>query len=514
MISTNLKYIIISILVFSLNIGLQATEKLSVADVFTNSMVLQRDAKVKIWGNAANNTEIVVEFNHQLKKTKAKDGKWMITLQAMPFGGPYEMEISAGNDQIKLTDILIGDVWLAGGQSNMEFALRRESHASEEIPTANNPNIRYFKAPRKIYPTQEIEKQYWVKCTPETAGEMSAIAYYFARDIQRELNIPIGIIQAPFGGTTAEAWMSRELLVSNPNFKPIVARYDSVINNYRTNEYDSLYADFQNKTEAYNDSIKKGFKKAEKPEEPLGERNFRRPYALYYNMLKPLMPYTLKGIIFYQGESNTARGYQYRTLFPAMISEWRKGFEQGNLPFLFIQLPKFETKTREWEELREAQLLTSKKVKNTGMAVAFDQGNPKNIHPTDKKIVAHRLTQLALGKVYNRKIIYQGPDLKSMKINQNQIILSFNNIGGGLITSDGSLELKGFSICGLDGVFYPAKAIIVNNTVVLSSDSVPNPKNVRYAWANSMDINFFNKDGFPASPFRTDNFQLKSYNVN
>ncbi len=507
------KYTFISILVFGLSLSIQAAEKLSVGDIFTNSMVLQRDTKVKVWGEAPNNAEIVIQFNNQLKKTKTKDGKWVITLSSMPFGGPYEMEISSGNEKIKLSDILIGDVWLAGGQSNMEFALRREIHAAEEIPTANYPNIRYYKAPRKIYPTQEIDKQYWTACTPKTAGEMSAIAYYFARDIQREINIPIGIIQTPFGGTTAEAWMSRELLVSNPDFKPTVERYDSIIINYRSNEYDSLYGDFQQKTVAYNDSVKKGFKKAEKPEEPMGEKNFRRPYTLYYNMLLPLMPYTLKGILFYQGESNTARGYQYRSMFPALISEWRKDFAKGNLPFLFIQLPKFDTKTRDWAELREAQLLTSKKVKNTGMAVAYDQGNPKDIHPTDKRIVAHRLTQLALGKVYDRKIVYQGPDLKSVKTTKKQLILTFNNIGSGLVCADKSTELKGFSICAKDGLFYPAKAIIVNNTVILSSELVPNPKYVRYAWANSMDINFFNKEGFPASPFRTDNFQLKSFNV-
>lgn len=512
--SFKLKQITLLILISILSIGLQAAEKLSVADIFINSMVLQRDAKVKIWGKAENNSEITVAFNHQERKAKAKDGNWMISLDAMSFGGPFEMTISSGKEKIKFSDILIGDVWLAGGQSNMEFALRRDFHASEEIQKANYPNIRYYKAPRKIYPTQEIDKQYWTACTPETAGEISAIAYYFARDIQHELNIPIGIIQTPFGGTTAEAWMSRELLVSKPDFKPTVERFDSIINNYRTNEYDSLYSNFQNKTVAYNDSVKKGFKKAEKPEEPMGEKNFRRPYTLYYSMLKPLMPYTLKGILFYQGESNTARGYQYRKLFPALISEWRKGFAQGNLPFLFIQLPKFDTKTREWAELREAQLLTSRKVKNTGMVVVYDQGNPKDIHPTDKRVVAYRLTQLALGKVYNRIIVYQGPDLKSMKIKRNEIVLSFNNIGSGLIASDGNLDLKGFTICGADGVFYPANAIIENNKVIVSSELVPNPKYVRYAWTNSMDINFFNKEGFPASPFRTDNFQLKSFNIN
>lgn len=502
-------YIVIISLVLGMNMQMQAAEKLAVAAVFTHHMVLQRDAKVMVWGNAANDGEITLVFNGQTLTTKAKNGEWMIRLAPMSFGGPYQMKISAGNETILLTDILLGDVWLVGGQSNMEFPLRRETHAAEEIPCANHPTIRYYKAPRKIYASQYIEPQQWTVCTPETAGEISAIAFYFARDIQRELNVPIGIVQTPFGGTTAEAWMSRSALVSNPDFKATVERYDSLVNNYGKGEYDSLYNDFTQKMLVYNQGSKKG----EKPTEPMGEKNFRRPYTLFENMLKPLMPFSLKGILFYQGESNTARGHQYRTLFPAMISEWRKGFGQGNLPFLFVQLPKFETKTREWAELREAQLLANQKIKNTGMVVAYDQGNPKDIHPTDKKTVAHRLTQLTLGKVYGQKIIFQGPALKLAKRNKNKLILTFHHVGSGLITSDKNDEVKGFSICGVDGVFYPAHAEIVNNKIIVFAHEVLRPEFVRYAWANSMDINLFNREGFPASPFRTDNFQLKSFNV-
>lgn len=247
----------------------------------------------------------------------------------------------------------------------------------------------------------------------------------------------------------------------------------------------------------------------------MGKWNFRRPVGLSETMLNVVSPYTLKGFIFYQGESNTARGAQYRKLFPAMIKEWRASWGQGDIPFLFVQLPRFETKTRYWNELREAQYLTSLHVKNTGMAVAFDQGNPKDIHPIVKDTVGWRLAQMALGKVYGKKIVYQGPEFrKKTKTRDGSLLLEFANAGTGIIVKDGSSSLSGFMVAGKDGQFYPAEAVIVdNNRVRVKSNQVNDPVDVSYLWVNSGYINFFNKEGFPALPFRTDKYRLETEGV-
>ena len=247
----------------------------------------------------------------------------------------------------------------------------------------------------------------------------------------------------------------------------------------------------------------------------MGKWNFRRPVGLSETMLSAACPYTLKGFIFYQGESNTARGAQYRKLFPAMIKEWRTSWGQGDIPFLFVQLPRFETKTRYWNELREAQYLTSLRVKNTGMAVAFDQGNPKDIHPIVKDTVGWRLAQLALGKVYGKKTIYQGPEFKKLsKAGNGSLLLDFINTGTGIIAKDGAASLSGFMVAGKDGKFYPAEAVIVSNSQVrVSSEQVQAPIDVRYLWVNSANPNFFNREGFPACPFRTDSYRLETEGV-
>lgn len=499
----------ISLLAFSVN-------GFSVADVFTDHMVLQRNAKVKIWGEAADGSQVSIRFNGQIQETKAVKGKWLIDLRTGEAGGPYEMEVISGNNKVCFKDVFIGDVWLAGGQSNMEFPLRRVKNAQMEINLADYPQIRYYKVPRKFYPGHKVAKAGWNVCSSETAPEFAAIAYYFARNIHKELNIPIGIIQIPVGGTTVEAWSSRGLLMSDKDFRPIVEYYDSIVDSYKLiGGYEKIYDRYVKALAEYN-GLNAGQKKyIDKPVEPMGAFNFRRPIGLSENMLNTVIPYTLKGFIFYQGESNTARGAQYRKLFPAMIKEWRAFWGQGDIPFLFIQLPKFETKTRYWNELREAQYLTSLRVKNTAMAVAFDQGNPKDIHPIVKDTVGWRLSQLALAKVYGQKIVCQGPEFKKMtKDKEGGLLLSFSNIGTGLVAKDGASSLLGFTIAGRDGRFYPAEAIIVNGRQVrVKSDKVKEPVDVRYLWLNSADTNFFNQEGFPAFPFRTDNYRLETEGV-
>ena len=492
-----------------------ATDGFTVADVFTDHMVLQRNAIIKIWGKAQNGSLVEVRFAGQLRKVKAIQGKWQVTLKTGKAGGPYKLDIINGNNKVSFQDVLIGDVWLAGGQSNMEFALRRVKDAQKEISSADYPQIRYYKVPRKFYPEHEVSKASWRVCSPQTAPEFSAIAYYFSRNIHKELNIPIGIIQTPVGGTTVEAWTSRTLLMSDKDFRPIVQHYDSIVNSYGSDGYEKLYNRYVSSLAEYNQLNAEQKKYIDKPVEPMGRKNFHRPIGLSETMLNTVIPYTLKGFLFYQGESNTARGAQYRKLFPAMINEWRTAWGQGDIPFLFIQLPRFETKTRYWYELREAQYLTSHYVKNTAMVVAFDQGNPKDIHPIVKDTVGWRLSQLALGKVYGKKVVCQGPEFKKMtKTADGSLLLDFANAGTGLVSKDNAATLSGFAVAGKDGKFYPAEAIIVGkNQVKVKNNLVTNPVDVRYLWVNSGDMNLFNKEGFPAFPFRTDKYRLATEGV-
>lgn len=493
-----------------------ATDGFTVADVFTDHMVLQRNALVKIWGEAKSGSLVEVRFAGQLRKIKATKGKWQVTLKTGEAGGPYKLEVINGNNKVSFQDVLIGDVWLAGGQSNMEFALRRVKDARTEISLADYPQIRYYKVPRKFYPEQDVSKASWNVCSPQTASEFSAIAYYFARNIHKGLNVPIGIIQTPVGGTTAEAWTSRALLMSDKDFRPIVQHYDSIVNSYGSDGYEKLYNRYVASLTEYQHLSAEQKKYIAKPVEPMGRKNFHRPIGLSETMLSTVIPYTLKGFLFYQGESNTARGSQYRKLFPAMINEWRTSWGQGDIPFLFIQLPRFETKTRYWYELREAQYLTSLHVKNTAMVVAFDQGNPKDIHPIVKDTVGWRLSQLALGKVYGKKVVCQGPEFKKMtKTDDGSLLLYFNNAGTGLVAKDNASKLSGFTIAGRDGKFYPAEAVIAGkNQVKVKNSQVTAPVDVRYLWVNSTDMNLFNKEGFPATSFRTDKYPLVTEGVN
>lgn len=507
-----MRKIILLILCFSCPL-LYAQQKFVVADVFTDHMVLQRDAKVKVWGKAESGKKVHLSINGQHKQAIVSDGKWELTLAPMMHGGPYELKVWVDTDTLTFRDVLLGDVWLAGGQSNLEWPMRRVKDAASQIAQADFPEIRYYKAPRKFYASHMVGEETWRVCSPQTASEFSAIAYYFARNIHREIGVPVGIIQCPVGGTTAEAWMSRELLLSDKKHRPIVENYDSIMASYG-NRYETVYKEWENRKTAYDRAVREKKQTGVSPAEPMGEKNFRRPIGLHENMLKPLAPYTLKGFLFYQGESNTGRGVQYETLFPAMIKEWRAIWKQGDIPFLFIQLPRFNTKSREWAELRDAQYRTSRNVKNCGMAVAYDQGNPKDIHPWVKDTVGWRISSVALGKVYHKQQIYSGPELKKCSVKGSDVTLTFTHVGSGLIAKDGASKIRGFMVAGKDGRFYLAEATIVNNrTVKLAATGVSAPVYVRYAWTNSMEINLFNKEGFPAVPFRTDKFRLTSEGI-
>jgi sialate O-acetylesterase len=486
--------------------------------LFTDGLVLQRGMKCPIWGTADPGETVRVSVSFAAGKettVKAgsvltleaqlnadKDGKWRIDLPVSSemAGGPYELTIK-GKNTITLKDVYLGDVWICSGQSNMEWPLRATHNAEEVIKDSKNPKIRLFTVPKN----PSAKPQYgfkgdpkWQECNPETVGRFSAVAYFFGRDLQKALDVPIGLIHTSWGGTRAEAWTSLPVLEAHEEWKNEAAAYEKA------------KADYLKKMEAYKRTAEKLKAEGQKvPPPPRRPGDHNAPAALYNGMIAPLIPYAIKGAIWYQGESNAGKAYAYRKLFPTMIQNWRDDWKQGDFPFLFVQLAPYmaivsEPQESAWAELREAQLLTALHLKNCGMAVITDAGDPKDIHPKKKEPVGARLALAARGIAYGQKIEYSGPIYDKMTVKDGKAVLRFKHVGKGLEAKDGPLH--GFTIAGADRQFYNAKAEIQGDTVLVWCDKVPEPAAVRYGWANCPVVNLWNKDGLPASPFRTDDF--------
>lgn len=421
--------------------------------LFTENMVLQQGTTVPIWGTAAKDERVTVRFQGQEVSTEAKDGKWRVDLKDLKPGGPFAMTIE-GKNKIEFKDVLVGEVWVASGQSNMEWQLWGVKTGKQDIADSANSMIRLFQVPKTPANSPQTELGLgrgappWRVCDPKSTEKFSAIGYYFARDLQKALKIPVGIIHGSWSGSQAEIWTSQETLAAHPETK-----HWKISN-------------------------------------------------LYNGMLRPLMPYAIKGVIWYQGEANVDRAAQYKVLFPAMIKNWRDDWKQGDFPFLFVQLAPWDVpKKATWPELRDVQLWTSQNVKNTAMVVITDLGDREDIHPRIKDPVGARLALCARGLAYGEKLVYSGPEYSGMKIDGNKIVLSFKHVGAGLEAKGG--PLTGFTIAGADDKFVDAQAEIVGDTVVVRSDKVENPVAVRYGWANFPVVNLWNRDGLPATPFRT-----------
>jgi sialate O-acetylesterase len=427
--------------------------------LFTDHMVLQRGMKVPVWGTASPGEKVTVQFRGQkVTATTGEDGKWKVELKKLEAGGPFEMTI-AGKNEILLKDVLVGEVWVCSGQSNMEWPLIRTNGAKEAIAQADNPMLRLFtvqrssaKAPQRDLPVGKSKMpSTWRKCTTVTAERFSAVAYYFGRDLQKALGVPVGLIHSSVGGTAAERWTSKEAVEAHAATKDL------------------------------------------------------RGSDLFNAMIAPLIPCAMRGVIWYQGESNVNRAQQYRTLFPAMIKDWRDHWKEGKFPFLFVQIApyaKYKGPDTAWAELCEAQLLTALKVPNTACIVTADVGDLQDIHPGNKAPVGNRLARAALHLAYGEKIEYSGPIFTGLKIDGSKAVLSFSHVGGGLEAKGGSL--KGFTIAGPDGKYVPASAEIKDDQVIVSSPEVTQPVAVRYGWARYPEMNLMNREGLPASPFRTD----------
>jgi sialate O-acetylesterase len=479
--------------------------------IIGDNMVVQQGGKAAIWGWAEPNEEVMVSVSWhgmQWGVRADKDGKWKFEMSAPKAGGPYEMTL-AGKNTITIKNILVGEVWAASGQSNMQWSVQGSANSQEETAAANYPKIRLFSVQREVADEPKSDcTGSWVECSPQTVPGFSAVAYFFGRELHKELDVPVGLIHTSWGGTPAEAWTKRDMLESDADFAPILKRFDDAVA-----KYPEAKKEYEQKLEEWKQAVEKA--KAEgkeapgRPGEPFGPGNPHSPAGLYNAMIAPLIPYRIAGAIWYQGESNAGRAYQYRKLFPAMIKCWRSNWGQGDFPFLFVQLANYmdvrpEPNDSAWAELREAQLKTLSLL-NTGQAVIIDIGDAKDIHPKNKQDVGKRLALWALGTTYGKKIVYSGPMYKSMKVEDNKITLSFDHVGGGLVAK-GDGPLKGFAIAGDDKKFVWANAKIEGAAIVVGSEGVAKPAAVRYAWADNPICNLYNAEGLPASPFRTDDW--------
>ena len=635
------------VLISSISINAQV----SLAKIFDNNMVLQRNAPIPVWGTAKANEKIEVRFNMQFKKTKAdKNGKWMVRLDNEAAGGPYILTVK-GKNTIELKNVLVGEVWLCSGQSNMEWPVSVSDNYKNELETADNPMIRHIKIDKVInsLPQNELSSsKSWQVSDSTTVGDFTAAGYFFAKNIYNELKIPIGLINASWGGSNIETWMSREAFENSDEFKEMIAgmpkvsldllqgdktlarqkkieilqnakfadakletfkelnlndqtwpemnqpeiwesqklgeldgvvwirkhftlskddlNYDALLEIPAIDDDDITYVNGVKVGETKGWDLKRSYTikakilkegdnvisiriidtgggggihgDAETLKLSMGKKNIPLsgnwkyqvesvfssvhfndyPSLCYNTMIHPLIPFSFKGVLWYQGESNAKRAYQYRKAFPLLINDWRQKWDQGNFPFYFVQLASFNASGNsnigcDWAELQEAQTMALK-VPNTGMVVTTDLvSNPNDIHPRNKQDVGKRLAALALNNLYQKPMICTGPMYKSMEIVANQVVVSFDNTGSGLFTPDKYGYIKGFEMAGEDQKFYYARAYIKDNKVILSCDEVPNPKAVRFGWVgDATESNLFNKDGFPAVPFRTDEWKTITKN--
>lgn len=611
-------------------------------------MVLQRDRAITVWGWADAKEKITVTLNKQSKSVVAgKDGSWKVSLNAEAAGGPYTLTVK-GKNTITLSDILVGDVWVCSGQSNMEWTVRNSNNSAEEIAAANYPSIRHFKIPNTVAsePQKDVRGGEWKPATKENVADFTAVGYFFARELTKELNIPIGLINTSWGGTHVETWTSREAFEASDEFKSMIAAMprlnldslskqkemairanieklqgsidgpgewqkwidpsfnssswktmklpnlwenstlpdldgvvwfrkefqltsadrenDATLQLAMIDDWDDTYVNGQKvgSTMQYNEPRKykvpagllreganvisvrvedtgggggiygtpetmffdTGSKKislagdwsyriesVSKGTQSVGPNSY--PTLLFNAMINPILPMAIKGALWYQGESNAGRAFQYRKAFPLMIQDWRKRWGQGDFPFYFVQLATFKAdngnsqKGSSWAELREAQTMTAD-YPNTGMAVTTDIGDPNDIHPRNKQDVGKRLAALALNRTYGKTRVDSGPTLKAMTTDGKKAVLIFDNIGSGLVVKDKYGYLKGFEIAGEDQKFKYAKATIEGDKVIVYHDEIEKPVAVRFGWADdATDNNLFNAEGFPAVPFRTDKWK-------
>jgi sialate O-acetylesterase len=507
--------LVVAVLAFAGWVGVGALARADVKPhaLFSDNMVLQQDIQVPIWGTADEGENVTVRFQGQEVSTPTANGKWMVRLDKLRAGGPFELTIS-GKNKIEFKNVLVGEVWICSGQSNMEWPITLSAHPNETIKQSKNPMLRLYTVQHtpSLIPEHEIKREgpkgTWLECGPETVPSFSAVAYFFGRDLQKTRNVPVGLIHTSWGGTFAEAWTSQSALHARPELKELAEARGMVLPKY-LNALRQYRTDLDNYIRAVTKAVDEGKPLPAAPKTPPNppDKDPNVSANLYNGMLAPLIPYAIHGAIWYQGESNAGRPRQYRTLLPAMIQNWRDDWKQGDFTFLIVQLAPFykieqEPKESNWAELREAQLLTNLHHPHTGLAVITDVGHETDIHPKQKEPVGHRLALAARALAYGEKIEYSGPVFDRMEVQGDKAILSFTHVGAGLEAKGGALT--GFTIAGEDKKFVNAEAEIQGDKVIVHSAKVARPVAARFGWANYPVVNLWNKDGLPASPFRTD----------
>ncbi|HEX6878916.1 MAG TPA: sialate O-acetylesterase [Terriglobales bacterium] len=486
------------LLLFILFCASVLTAEVRLPAVLADHMVFQRNQPVHIWGWADPGETVTVTFRQESVSTTADHfGHWSAFLKPGAAGGPFDLQVR-GTNSIRLTDILVGDVWLASGQSNMEFHLKESDNGVAEVAAANYPRIRLFMVDHVTseYPLDDVAARTWTACTPESAKEFSAVAYFFARNIHQKENVPIGVIESNWGGTLVESWTSLMALSSDASLMPVFAARARMAEN-----------EIENRLIAQEEEKIKAQAKAEGRPEPIfpwhAPLGWWEPSVLFNAMIAPLTPFPIRGVIWYQGESNSALGRyaMYQRTFQTMITDWRRRWHNPDLPFLYVQIANYKsTELEDWAPIREAQLQTLA-LRHTAMAVTIDIGNPDDVHPTNKREVGRRLSLAARHLVYGEALEYSGPVYRQATQERDQMRVWFDHAEG--LNAKGGL-LTAWEIAGDDGKYVPASAKIDGSTVLVSAPSVTSPKFVRYGWANNPECNLYNGAGLPASPFRSE----------
>lgn len=499
-------------------------------------MVLQRGMAARLWGWGTAGEQVAVELaGHRATGVVDSAGRWRIELTPLDAGGPYEMTIACGNESRVVRDVMVGEVWVCSGQSNMAMTVAAAGNAKEEIEAATafpGTMLRMFTIPQRIAskPVDDVEGE-WRACGSDTVGSFSATAHYFGRQLQRELNVPVGLIVASTGHTPAEAWMSRQSLEQDPQLRPHVEQLDAMFDAHPGSRDDVMQFidDWRKKQKVHTRLFNDWYPRALEARGqglplppalalPQGPANAQNPTLLHNGMIAPLIGVAMRGVIWYQGETNAIfrTAWQYRKLLPALIRDWRRQWNIGTFPFLFVQIANHcdvqcEPAADLWAEVRESQLLTLREP-NTAMVVAIDLGESLAIHPANKQDVGKRLALAALAKAYGREVVYSGPIYRRMAVQGDVVRLWFDHVDGGLLARDGE-PMAGFIMAGNDRNWHDAGATIDGDTVVVRSPLVLEPAAVRYAWTDDPRATLYNAAGLPASPFRTDDWPCVSEGV-
>jgi sialate O-acetylesterase len=482
--------------------------------LFADHCVLQRGVSLPVWGRASNQEKVTVQFAGQSVSTVAKEGKWMVWLKPLKASATPSTLTIQGSNTVLIRQVLVGEVWLCSGQSNMAFPLRaikprdgykelqptlQEANAYPMIRQYSMPLIKHEQSP---LPVSDVKGR-WQVCDSLHARDFSAVAYFFARELYRNLQVPIGILNVSYGGTAIENWMSREALTQNPEWNILFTNFDKSMK-----EFPGKLADYQNNLpyimQAYSrDSllaVQSGKELPRKPAPPMSPVERGGPTGLWNTMISPLIPFAIKGCVWYQGEANASRGRQYRGLLTAMMNQWRKDFQQGAFPFIIIQIPGWKNHA---PELREAQLMATQQLEKAALVVITDCDDTLDVHPGNKEPVGIRASKPALALAYGKtNKAYSGPIYKQMEIVEGKIVLQFDQVGSRLVSKNG--ELLDFEIAGSDQQFFPAKAqIAAKDKVWVSSPKVPRPVSVRMGWRLCPLVNLYNSEGLCAAAFRT-----------